>query len=473
MNLIKNNTSLIWLGLTLSIILAIGILLPINGEDYWWYLRLGQDIRQTGHIPTVDTYSYTQAGQPIVYHSWLSAVILWELHQIGGVALTVLARAILLALCYGCVWYSCRLATAGPRLASIITFLAAMSTSNNWTMRPQTFSYPLFGLMLLWLWSRQLQPSRGLWLLPLLMVAWVNLHGAFILGFLLVGATLLGGDDKRTTTMFILGGMVVASCLNPRGWGAWGYVFSLLTDPSSQQLGTEWRPPTMDNWQGKLFFGWFLLFAPLAAYSPNRLKLTHWLWFILFGGMALSGLRYVIWFSTILAPLTAYLITPLVGKYTDRTTPKGIPILNYAILGLLLILPLPLLPGLRETWWAQAPPVLGDNTPVAATAWLAQHPEMPDRLFSHIAFSSYLIYALPQRLVWNDTRLELYPLEQSRRYLAISEAHSDWQELLEEERINLIMVDQISQPNLYLALQRAPQWHNNYQDKRVAIFVRK
>ena len=39
--------------------------------DWWWHLRVGQDIWQNKALPTVDTYSYTRAGQPFVVHEWL------------------------------------------------------------------------------------------------------------------------------------------------------------------------------------------------------------------------------------------------------------------------------------------------------------------------------------------------------------------------------------------------------------------
>lgn len=466
------DTSLIWLGFTSFIILTLGILLPLAPEDYWWYVRVGQQISQTGHIPTVDTFSYTQHGQPMGYHSWLSALFFWGIHTLGGPTLTVLVRAVLITLFYLFIWQACRIASSGPRLASAVTLLAALASSNNWTMRPQTFSYPLFGLMLLLLWYQMVAKGKLLWLLPLIMLMWVNLHGAFVLGFLLVGAIFLGQPDLRKPLSLVLLGMLAATLVNPRFYEVWLYIVTLLTDPSSQQLGPEWQPPTSKGWQGSLFFAWLLLFAPLVGLSKNRLTGSHWLWFLIFGWMALSGLRYVIWFTAILAPLTAHLLPPVMGRYADSFVPRGIPLFNRAIVLMLLLFALLLLPGVREHWWPDAPPVLTANTPVEATAWLAEQPQLPGPLWSHISFSSYLIYALPSRPVWSDTRLELYPLDQSQRYLAISGAAPDWQTLLDDEGINLLMVDKIEQANLFTMLHRSETWQLQYEDPRVAIFSR-
>ena len=505
--------SLLWLGLPLFFIFSIALLLSISPSDYWWYVRLGGDIAREGAIPTVDTFTYTQTGQPMVYHSWLSAVLFWGLRQLGGNTLTALARGVLLVIFYALVWKTCRLAGAGPKLAALLTLLAAMAGSNNWAMRPQLFSYPLFALTLLSLWQWRRGKNTWLWLLPLTVALWVNLHGAFALPFLLVGAALVGGGGNRRALLLAMGGMLVASLLNPRGVGAWGYVLSLLTDPSSQQLGAEWKSPTTDSWQGKLFFVWLLLFPVLVFFSgrvtsyelritsyekqsarpkilpeldegplkgtndkepvlslPKR-QMTSILWFLGFGWMALSGLRYVIWFLAILAPLSAALLAPLVGRYIDRRTLKGVPTMNAAIFALLLLLPLALLPGIRESWWDESPPVLSGNTPVEASAWLAEHPELPAQLWSDLAYSVYLIDALPERPVWIDTRFELFPPEQWERYVEISEAAPGWEDALTRDSVGILMLDAQREPRLVEAAQQSAEWDEVYRDERAVIFV--
>ncbi|HHJ06805.1 MAG TPA: hypothetical protein ENK24_04825, partial [Anaerolineae bacterium] len=497
--------SLLWLGLPLSFIFAIALLLSISPNDYWWYVRLGGDIARQGAIPTADAYTYTHAGEPMVYHSWLSAVLFWGLRQAGGNTLTSLARGVLLLAFYTLIWKTCRLAGAGPKLAALLTLLAAMAGSNNWAMRPQLFSYPLFGLTLLSLQQWRRGKDVWLWLLPPIVALWVNLHGAFALPFLLVGAAIVGGGGNRKALLLALGGMLLASLLNPRGAGAWGYVLKLLTDPSSQQLGAEWKSPTTDSWQGKLFFMWLLLFPALVAFSAfsrqspalslsngsavsgqrsavsgqaqktrdkGRLTFTEWLWFLGFGWMAVSGLRYGIWFLAILAPLSASLLAKTaVGRFFDRRNSTGIPVMNAAIFALLLLMPLALLPGVRESWWDEAPPQLSENTPVAATDWLAQRPDLPGQLWADLAYSVYLIDALPERPVWIDTRFELFPPEQWEQYVEISEAAPGWDNALAQEGVNLLMLDTQREPRLVKAAEQSAGWDEVYRDERAVIFV--
>ena len=87
-----NSRDWLYLGLVLLVILSIAYLLPVDPNDYWWYMRIGRETLKTGAVPVVDSLSYTQSGQPVIYHSWLSAVLLAKIFQLGGISLTVLVR---------------------------------------------------------------------------------------------------------------------------------------------------------------------------------------------------------------------------------------------------------------------------------------------------------------------------------------------------------------------------------------------
>ena len=84
---------LLWLSLALLILLPIAYFLSITPHDYWFYVRLGKDILESGAIPRVDTFSYTYPGRPIFYQPWLAAVLFWWAHSLGGATLTFLDGA--------------------------------------------------------------------------------------------------------------------------------------------------------------------------------------------------------------------------------------------------------------------------------------------------------------------------------------------------------------------------------------------
>jgi hypothetical protein len=495
---------LLWLGLVLAIALAIAFLLPVAPNDYWWYMRLGRDTLAGGTIPWVDTFTFTQAGMPVAYHSWGAAVLFWLVYDLGGLPLTVFLRGLLVAAAYALVWLTARRLGGGRVGAALTLLLAVLTSSNNWSLRPQLLAYPLFALALFILYGWQngekklttkdtkARPERSrreyegkpltfvkkffrpgqnsVYWLPLLSLVWVNLHGSFVMLILLVGAALIFGRGDRVPLVLANVGVLLATFVNPRGLGAWTYVVDSLTVPSSQLFSAEWLPPVNDHWQMNLFFLWLLTFPLLAALSPRKLGRLEWTWFLGFGFLALWGERYVIWFVFILTVLTASLLAGWEKKFLGDPKP-GSPFLNRTLGLLFLLLTLPLLPGMRDAWWPGAPEAT-ENTPVAATEWLADRPNLPGPLWSEIGFSSYLEFALPERPTWIDTRFEVFPVEQWQAYKDITEANYNWQALLDETGANLLMVSTLTQLDLLSALDEFPAWCEVYRDEVAVIYQR-
>jgi len=469
----NNSMSLLWLSTTLLMVLGLAFLLPVAPNDFWWYVRIGRDTLANGKIPVVDTLSSTRAGSPVVYHSWLSAIILWLSYKTGGISLVVLLRGLLVGAAYTLLWLFARRMGAGARLASILVFVAALAGSNNWAVRPQIFTYLLF-LLILWVLLDWHEGKRSsLWFLPLLTLLWVNLHGSFVLVFLLGGLSFIFGRGDRRALAIALGAGLVVTLLNPRGWLAWKYVLDMLSSPSNQLFSKEWLPPINNNWQMNLFFLWMLLFPLAVALSSRHLDRFEWALYILFGLLAFSGLRYVIWEIFILVILSAGLLAEFGNRWIDRPNRKGIPAIDYFLSVIFLMLPFIFLPGFRSVLLAEAKmPAVYSDTPFDAVEWLSAHPDLPGPLWADLAFESYLVYALPERPVWIDTRFEVYPVDQLEKFKAIDAASWDWQILLNEAKVNLLMISRANQPELLNALEKSTIWCDVYQDEQAVIFTR-
>jgi hypothetical protein len=453
-------------------VIGLAFLLPVAPNDFWWYVRIGRDTLASGAIPEVDTLSSTQASSPVVYHSWLASIILWLSYKTGGISLVVLLRGFLVGAAYTLLWLFARRMGAGVRLASILALVAALTGSNNWAVRPQLFTYVLFLLILWVLWDWHGGKKKSLWILPILSLLWVNTHGSFVLVFLLGGVSLIFGRGDRRALAIALGAGMVFTLINPRGWQAWTYVLDMLSAPSNQLFSIEWLAPINNNWQMNLFFLWMLLFPLAVALSSRRLDRFEWALFLVFGFLAFSGLRYVIWEIFILVILSAALLAEFGNRWLDKPDRKSIPAMNISLSVLFLLLSFIFFPSVRFALWKDTAPAIYSNTPIEATQWLTSHPELPGPLWADLAFSSYLVYALPERPVWIDTRFEVYPVEHWQKFKAIDSARWDWQILLDEAGANLLMISRASQPELLGALEKSATWCDVYQDEQAVIFTR-
>lgn len=464
----------LWLSLALLVLLPIALFLSITPHDYWWYVRIGKDIIESGSVPTVDTLSYTYPGRPIFYQPWLSAVIFWLAHDAGGATLTYLIKGISIVIAYGLIWMLARDAGTEPKFATLLIVLLGLSSSMNWSMRPQIFAYPLFAVTLFVLWHWHSGHAKLMWMLPIASLLWANIHGSFILAFILMGSALLfGAGDRKKLALWLVISFIV-TFINPRGIFVWQFVPDMLTSPSDQLYATEWQPPVNAGWQMNIFFGWLLLFIPLVTLSPRRLSLLEWVWFLGFGWLALSGLRYVIWFMFIMTVLSGALLTNLLKLFRRESVPANSnSAFNFTLSAIMLLLPLMVLPGIRESWWKDSPPPYHEaTTPIAATQWLSAHPDLPGPLFAEYTFSSYLSFALPSRLLWIDNRFNAYPPEHWDKYQTISSARPQWESLLDKDKVNLLLLSLHSQRFLVQAVETSDEWCEQYRDKDAVIFSR-
>lgn len=470
----KNPTrsyDLLWLSIALLPLIGLSFMLSVPAQDYWWYLRLGKDILAEGAVPLVDTMGYSRAGLPIFYQQWLSGILFYLVYQAGGVTLTFLLRAVLIGLTYAAIWFLMR-SWVGARTATILLIVLGMATSSNWMIRPQLFAYPLFILCFFAIYEWQKGNNRWLFLLPLSTFLWANLHGSFVLPFLLAGAALVFGNGNRKLMFYAILAMLIASLLNPHGLGVWQYLVFILNNPSDYLFSVEWRPPTKEGWQMNIFFAWMLAFVPLAAFSKNKLSLLEWILFLGFGWLALSGMRYVIWFMFLLAIFTAKLVSEWTNAYIDKPIEKINPRINTFIASMLFLVPLVFLPGVRDSWWEGAPEIYElTTTPLEAVEYLKSREQLPGPLWNDYAFGSYLEFALPSRPTWMDTRMYSFPLEQWEEYVRVTNAEG-WQEMFDREGINLLLLSQAGQPDLVKAVSSSDMWCEEYHDEYAVIFSR-
>ena len=84
------DASLIVLFLALTFLLGI---FPLKDADFYWHLRTGDLIRQTGQIPRVDFYTFTRQGTPWIDLHWVFQIGISWIREHGGVPALTLAKS--------------------------------------------------------------------------------------------------------------------------------------------------------------------------------------------------------------------------------------------------------------------------------------------------------------------------------------------------------------------------------------------
>jgi tetratricopeptide (TPR) repeat protein len=191
---------LIALFLTLTFLLGA---FPLKDTDFYWHLRTGDWIRQTGWVPRTDLFTFSRVGVPWIDLHWIFQIgISWVYQQGGIVALTVAKCCIT---CVAMLVLVSARRREWPVWVIVLAWLPALLVlGGRMYVRPETLTllYLSLFLAILFRWDRH--PLLALLFLPVIQVAWVNSHGLFVLGpivlvFGLIDAALRFGffDPER------------------------------------------------------------------------------------------------------------------------------------------------------------------------------------------------------------------------------------------------------------------------------------
>lgn len=215
--------------------------------DFGWHLKMGESIWLNKQIPKTDLFSYTLPNYYFPYSAWLGDVIIYLLF--GKIGYSGLALFFSFIAVSGFIFSIKKDLIKFAIFPSILGGLSSIGLS---AVRPQLVDFPLSALWFLIL-RKSRENYRYLFALPLLTIAWANLHGGFMLGIgvLLIMATadvyefLRHGDRNvvKHSCLLLFAGLLcfLTGAINPFGFDAYllgNHFFDLRLHASI----SEWLP---------------------------------------------------------------------------------------------------------------------------------------------------------------------------------------------------------------------------------------
>jgi len=499
----------LWFAVPIFITLSFGFLLKLRLVDFWWHLKAGEIIVSSRSIPKTDLFSFTAAGHQFILQNWLVEVIYYTTYRVGGLALLVALNAMLLLAALLPTYHLCRQATDRLKLGVVSALLPAILLLYFGSVRSQVFSFALFSAFY-WVLSQYHRRKRNLlWTLPLMMILWVNLHGAFVLGLGLIilflsceaGRRFIYGDRPDTLSHRELGGLgltliltVLTTLVNPETYRIYAYIRDVATNPASRALVLEWQPPRINEPEGVvLFYGPFfitLLVLLGAAVKPRLVDLALVLTFSILG---LSAVRNGVWFALIAAPVLArYLPTVDFSAVTNTlkqlrfgrafinrppSGPRASAPVRYALNRQIAALMLTLIvlvspwiyprlgnPAFGSTLWEK-------STPVGAMDYI-QEQKLEGHIFHPQVYGDYLIWRLwPDQRSFVDGRVHLFDTSVIRDYrLAFLDSH--WGERLARYDIRYLLLSKEEEENHTMSdsARASADWRVVYEDDNSILF---
>lgn len=299
--------------------------IEIKDLDLWLHLGVGRYILANFTIPHVDVFSCTVAGTPWINHEWLFQIFAYTLYQTGGMESIVFLQVALVAVTLGLLTFWGMQSERRTGLL-VCLLLVLLNYSIRFTHRPDLFSL-FFVVLFVYILSSGLKSRLAPVFIFLLQIIWVNMHGFFILGPLLIAVSLFSqwckikfklpfewnksgllDRDDHNQLIILLIVSVMACFMNPYLFKGILYPFKVLFSVGGESkvfFGyiVELSQPILWSNIFSLEFLPFKLLIALSflslAFNYRKLDLSALLLWIIFLILALKAVRNLPYFSFI------------------------------------------------------------------------------------------------------------------------------------------------------------------------------
>ena len=441
----------------------------------------------TGLVPKQELFSFTAYGRPWIAHGWLAGVIFYFVYSKFGLYLLMFIFALLTTLAF---WIIYRRTNGHPLVRWFGVLLGACTVLPNLGVRPRIFSL-LFASIFIVLLTDYAQKGKGksIWWLVPLMVLWVNLHGGFIIGLLLIGLTIVGipldgwSEGKRISTLMprlrtlglVLLGCLLAVALNPYGIRMYALPLEVLRTPIFQATVVDFISPNFHEREMLPFALLALLTVFALALSPKRVRPSQLLLFLAILYSSLQTQRNIMIFALVAVPLfVEYFQNWLDSTPLAKVFPKSNTALVFGprrmLFSVILLLPLAAfaIPLKRVVY---VPPKQETSAvPIKAVEYMKQQQITGNTVTVPNIWGGYLIWALPSNPVYIDGR-NAYPPEFLAEYVQITEGYRDWRAPFSRYGVRNAIVSRSSV--MARELSESSEWQKVYEDEMAVVFTKR
>lgn len=449
--------------------------------DIWWHLRNAEYQIATRSFITKDMYSFTALGAPWMDHEWLAELpyyLGW--HLLGARGLYLVAVCAIEVILLGIFWLAYR-KSGNIKASLLVSIIAAVLSTVSFGPRTLLFGWIcMIGELLIldsFLHDDDLASHhRQLWLLPPLFLIWVNTHGSWLIGLVLLIVFLtagmfnikLGAVEGIRWSGAQRRSLVTAACLsmgalfiNPYGWRLVAYPFNLAFH---QKLNVsnleEWR--TLDFHSGR---GILLLLALALLFLVQILCRRKWMPYEL--AFLFIAVYASFTYSRFLF-LAAILVMPILANHLSELLPcrvaKNRPWLN----GIMIAALLPLM-ALRFPEEQQILASGGKKFPDQALAYLKDfHPQ--GNVYNDFLWGGYLVWHERQIPVFIDSRVDIFEYSGVFKDYLDARGLKNTFAVLDKYNIRYVLY-QKDAPLVYL-LEHTASWKVDYEDQTTVLLER-
>ena len=230
----------VWaLSLGVALVLAAGFF-EVHNLDWPLHDVTGRWILEHRTVPGTNVLSELHHDYPSVHDKWGFQVLLHELVEAAGPEGLIVLRLLLLLALFGTLAATARGLGARPAATLVCLTLALVAARSRFLMRPDLVSLVLLAWFVHVALVLRPDGRRAAWLLIPAQLVWVNLHGYFVLGWMVAAvvaaARWMEGQRARPAARrwcLLAVGLALTCLANPAGLAGWWHPFAVLRDLSA------------------------------------------------------------------------------------------------------------------------------------------------------------------------------------------------------------------------------------------------
>ena len=450
--------------------------------DLGRHIRLGRSVIDDGVIPTVDVYSHTMTGGEMIPHEWLAQTLFASTERLFGFDGIGILTAVVSALPW-LILYRYMVHRGTPvTISAALALLGAAASVIHWATRPHMFTWLFVVAWVVLLEDFRRGNRKQVWWLIPLTILWANTHGAFIVGFIILGTYFAGSlldSRKQASTRelstsrhlgIVLAGTFLASMVNPEGLATTLNGFSYVGEDFLLQFTNEYNSPDFHN---PLFWP-FLGLLLLTVLFSFRWTWTTALLTVSWTGFALYSFRNIPLYAIVMLPIigvaaSSRWASAAQGRSGSKRLADYASIEKKAIGGVLALAFVALMafslgrsPGseleFSDTYF-----------PIAALEAIGEDAKN-GRVFNEFQWGGYLEYCCwPDIPVFIDGQTDYYGSELTEKYDATIKGGPEWRNVFAEYQVDWVLIS--PEVGLTQVLSEADEWTETYRDEVSVVFA--
>ncbi len=436
-------------------------------QDLGRHLKLGEIIFKTKQIPSINLFSYTVPQFPFINHHWLTELVYYISVHFFGINSLIILKVILVSITFFFIIFT---GLKNKRFFETIfvSLFFFMPFFNQLRIRPELFGYAFFSFFLFIFF--QGKRSKFVYIVPLIMLLWINFHISFVFGLFLL--FLLPFYNSCFDWKWIL----ISICLmfgNPHGLAGLLYPFNIFNNYGYSIVENQNIFFLSNYTQGFFYvqyiFIYLMTFCSLLLLIHKK-KFLYAIILFIFALATVFQIRHLPFFA-----IASMFFIPdaIVGLIKEKHQEKGffILIVVYCFLSLL---------GVSNLYYRvfdlNRQFGFGFNEEYKETAEYITKNKMEKNIFSTFDIGGYLIYRLyPTYTLFIDNRPEAYPADfVQNTYIRMQENKEVQKEQFKKYHIRTVVLNYTDQtPWTQTFLERMlkdPNWKLVFVNASTVIF---